>query len=114
MSLLYSNENFPFPVVVELRRLGHDVVTLSDQEKAGEAHPDAAVLAWAASMGRAVLTLNRRDFIRLHLSHPQHAGIIVCTVDPDFVGQAQRIHEAIAAENDLHGRLIRVNRPLKP
>jgi len=25
---LYANENFPFPVVQELRRLGHDVLTV--------------------------------------------------------------------------------------
>jgi hypothetical protein len=76
VALLYSNENFPFPVVEELRQFGHDVVTLGDQEKAGEAHSDVTVLAWATSMGRAVLTLNRRDFIRLHMSQPQHAGIL--------------------------------------
>jgi hypothetical protein len=29
MARLYSNENFPLPVVEELLRLGHDVLTLS-------------------------------------------------------------------------------------
>ena len=28
MDLLYGNENFPLPVVEELRRLGHDVLTV--------------------------------------------------------------------------------------
>ncbi|MCL4832054.1 MAG: hypothetical protein KJZ86_06420 [Caldilineaceae bacterium] len=27
MARFYANENFPFPVVEELRRLGHDVLT---------------------------------------------------------------------------------------
>ena len=27
MARLYANENFPLPVVNELRRLGHDVLT---------------------------------------------------------------------------------------
>ena len=28
MARLYANENFPLPVVGELRRLGHDVLTI--------------------------------------------------------------------------------------
>ena len=30
MARLYDNENFPFPVVEELRRLGHDVATVQE------------------------------------------------------------------------------------
>ncbi len=33
MALLYSNENFPIPVVQELRKLGHDVVTIQETGK---------------------------------------------------------------------------------
>lgn len=36
MARFYSNENFPFPAVEELRRLGHDVVTMAE---AGHAVP---------------------------------------------------------------------------
>jgi len=54
--------------------------------------------------------LNRRHFIRLHRERPQHAGIVVCTVDPDFAGQADRIHKAISGQDSLKGQLIRVNR----
>jgi hypothetical protein len=42
---LYSNENFPLPVVEALRRLGYDILT----------------------------THNRQDFIRLHRQNPKHA-----------------------------------------
>lgn len=110
MARLYSNENFPIPVVEELRTLGHDIVTIQDRGRASEEVPDAEVLELATLEDRAVLTLNRRDFIRLHREHAAHAGIIVCTVDADFVGQAQRIHQAIGVM-DLHGQLVRVNRP---
>ena len=44
-----------------------------------------------------MLTLNRRDFIRLHEQHPRHAGIIACTFNMDFIRQANRIHTAIVA-----------------
>lgn len=60
-----------------------------------------------------MLTLNRRHFARLHASHPDHAGIVVSTFDPDFDGQAQRIHQAVAEQSSLAGQLIRVNRPAK-
>jgi len=111
MARIYSNENFPLPAVEKLRALGHDVLTIQEAGKADQALPDAEVLKFAAKENRAVLTLNRRHFIRLHRENPQHAGIIVCTVDPDFAGQAERIHQAIGEQASLAGQLIRVNRP---
>ena len=72
--------------------------------------PDDKVLEFATTENRALLTLNRRHFIRLHRERPQHAGIVVCTVDPDFAGQAGRIHKAIRGQDSLKGQLIRVNR----
>ncbi len=60
MARLYSNENFPLPVVEILGK--------------------------------------------------PHTGIIACTLDKDFTGLAQRIHDAIEAQGELTGRLIRINR----
>lgn len=111
MADLYSNENFPIPVVEELRALGHDVVTIQERGRASEAVSDPEVLELALSENRAILTLNRKDFIKLHNQQLRHAGIIVCTVDSDFQAQASRIHERIQATPDLNGQLIRVNRP---
>jgi predicted nuclease of predicted toxin-antitoxin system len=112
MARLYSNENFPQPVVAELRRLGHDVLTVLETGSANRAVPDEEVLAFAVAQNRIVLTLNRKDFIRLHHERPEHAGIVVCTFDVDFAGQARRIHAAIEAQGDLNGRLLRINRPV--
>lgn len=111
MARLYADENFPLPVVTELRRLGHDVVTMQESGMARQAIPDEAVLSLASADQRAVVTLNRKHFIQLHRSVPHHAGIIVCTFDPDFAGQAQRLHAALAAAGTLSNQLIRVNRP---
>lgn len=110
MARLYSNENFPFPVVEKLRGLGHDVLTIQEVGKADQALPDQDVLDFATRENRAVLTLNRLHFIRLHRQQPNHAGIIVCKVDADFNGQAERIHKAIAGQASLTGQLFRVNR----
>jgi len=111
MARFYSNENFPFPVVEELRRLGHNVLTVQDAGKANLEIPDDEVLAFAFGENRTILTINRRDFIRLHRKDPNHSGIIVCTADADFIRQANRVHEAIEALPQLDGQLIRVNRP---
>lgn len=111
MARLYANENFPLPVVEELCRLGHDVLTIHEMGKAGQLVPDEEILAVASADNRAVLTLNRKHFVRLHGTQPQHAGIIVCTFGVDFVGQARRVHTAIESKAGLSGQLIRVNRP---
>lgn len=114
MLRLYSNENFPLPVVQELRKLGHDVLTSYEAKNADLSLPDIEVLRFAIGQNRAVITLNRRHFIRLHTAVQNHSGIIVCTFDENFERQAQRIHAAISLHNDLSGKLIRVNRETAP
>ena len=112
MARLYSNENFPLPVVEELRRLGHDVMTTQETGQAGRAVSDEIVLAFAHDEGRALLTLNRKHFFRLHRQEIAHADIIACTYDPNFGDLAERIHIILTGQNELTGQLIRVNRPL--
>jgi hypothetical protein len=111
VALLYSNENFPREAVKELRRLGHDVLTVLEAGKADQSIPDEQVLDFAISLGRAVITMNRRHFIRLHQNQPNHSGIIVCTYDPDFIRQATRIHAVLEPQQLLTGQLLRVYRP---
>jgi hypothetical protein len=111
MTWLYANENFPLQVVVELRQLGHDVLTTHESGRAGIAIPDDEVLAFAIAEKRVVLTINRKHFIRLHRQHTNHTGIIVCTFDLNFVALAQRIHTALEAQPEMNGYLIRINRP---
>ncbi len=84
MAQPYANENFPLPVVEELRQLGHDVLTTQKAGEAGKSVPDEQVLAFAIAEGRALLTLNRKHFIYLHNANAEHAGIIACTFDLDF------------------------------
>jgi hypothetical protein len=108
---LFADENFPLPVVEELRLLGHDVVTIQEAGMAERGVSDADVLTHAASEGRAVLTLNRKHFIQLHRQRVGHPGIVACTSDPDFTAQARRIHLAIGNQTDLSNQLFRVNRP---
>jgi len=108
---LYADENFPLRVVEELRKLGHDVITAFEDGRANQAVTDQDLLTRATQLDRAVLTLNRLDFKRLHLQITTHGGIIICTEDPDRIRQAQRITESISNAGSLRGKLIRVNRP---
>ena len=113
MARFYTNENFPLQVVRALRSLGHDVLTSLEAGHANRRIADDEVLKFATSQRRALLTQNRRDFLKLHnAGNSQHAGIVLCTADPDFAGQAQRIHAAVLSyREDLPNVLIRVNRP---
>ena len=70
----YSNENFPLPAVEKLRQLGHDVLTVAESGHAGQAWADEEVLRFATKDRRAVLTMNRRHFIRLHDARLSTAG----------------------------------------
>jgi predicted nuclease of predicted toxin-antitoxin system len=66
MARFYADENLPLPVVEELKRMGHDVLTTYEAGNAGQSMSDEAVLAFAFSLDRAILTLNRKHFIGLH------------------------------------------------
>jgi hypothetical protein len=108
---LYADEQYPYPVVKYLRELGHDVLTVQEAEKANQRIPDNEVLAFATENNRAVITQNRKDFIRLHQMDSNHAGIIVCTQDRDWNALAQRIDFTLTEEKFLQGKLIRIVRP---
>jgi predicted nuclease of predicted toxin-antitoxin system len=107
---LYADENFPLRVVEELRRLGHDVLTAYEDGKANQSVSDQDVLARATALRRVVITLDRVDFKRLHRQHPEHSGIVICTEDPDRIGQAQRISNALKDAGEVGGKLVRVHK----
>jgi hypothetical protein len=111
MARLYADENFDYPIVEELRRLGHLVLTAQEAGQGGQKIPDLAVLAYATTAGRAVLTLNHRDFKRLHRQGVQHAGIVSCTRDDDSIALAGRIHAAISAQSGLDNQFVRIIKP---
>lgn len=111
MARFYTDEHVPLKVTQHLRELGHDVLTAQEAGKADQRTPDEDVLAYAIQQRRSVVSMNRRHFIRLHGEQPNHHGVIVCTLDPDFSGQAKRIHQAVEALNSLKGQLLRIYRP---
>lgn len=111
MARLYADEDFHGEVAKKLRSLGHEVMTAREAGQADQKIPDSKVLAYATSLGRAVLTHNRRDFLKLHTNSSEHGGIVVCTADDDLESLAERIHNAVSSHDTLAKKLIRVNKP---
>lgn len=105
---LYADEDFDHRVVVRLRALGHDVITVMDVDRRGLS--DADQLAYGTASGRALITFNRVDYHALHRRNAAHAGIVTCTRDPDVEALAARIHAEIATRQVLTGEVIRIVR----
>lgn len=90
--------------------MGHDVLTTHDSGKSNQGIEDDAVLRFATETCRCIVTLNRKDFMRLHRGNASHAGIIVCTQNCDYADFADRIDSVIRQSGDLTGQLLRVVR----
>jgi hypothetical protein len=70
---LYADEDFDFGVVKELRLLGHDVLTVHEED----GMQATRILAFLA-----VLTHNRGHFERLHKQGLPHSGIVAAKQSP--------------------------------
>ena len=112
MEKLYANENFPRPVVLELRRLSYDVLTSQEAGRSDKKVSDAAVFVYAIAEQRIIITVNRKDFIKIHRENPEHFGIIVCTENPNIEVFAQCINKILTEnQGDCAGKLLRVYKP---
>jgi predicted nuclease of predicted toxin-antitoxin system len=115
MASLYSNENLSIDLVERIREFGYDVLTSYQAGQANQAISDDEVLAYATANQRSVITFNRDDFVALHRSGIDHAGIVVCKDDRDYLQQAQALHTFLATQTDsLQNRLVRVLRQNQP
>jgi hypothetical protein len=89
---LLLDHHYPTPIAVELRRRGHDVETASDRNLHWV--DDETLLSVLAGEGRALLTNNARDFVRIVVSWASleqgHAGLIL-TSDVSLRRTAQAI-----------------------
>jgi hypothetical protein len=111
MITLLANENVDLRVVRGLRERGFDVLTMGDLSLANRSTPDAHVLDIATELGRAVLTLNHRDFRRLHEQRGgAHAGIVSFTPDRDHQALAERIADRLKKKTSLAGSFLRITK----
>jgi hypothetical protein len=108
MARFFADEDFPRPVVEALRALGHDVLTVQEVGMANKRWPDRSVFFFACDERRIILTINRRDFYKLHTLFPNHSGLVLCTAVVDFRRAASRIAAAITQITDITGQVIRI------
>ncbi|MCY7381870.1 MAG: DUF5615 family PIN-like protein [Microcoleus sp. CAN_BIN18] len=109
MLKFYSNENFPIAMVDLLRSRGYDVLTSYEAGQANQKIPDDEVLMYAINAGRVVITENRQDFINLHSTTSNHAGIIICKADRNYAGKVQVLHDFFTQDTQpMENRLLRV------
>ena len=109
MLKFYSNENFPIEMVNLLPARGYDVLTSYEAGQANQKIPDDEVLMYATKAGRIVITENRQDFINLHFTTSNHAGIVICKADRDYAGKVQVLHDFFTQDKQpMDNRLLRV------
>jgi hypothetical protein len=96
---LLIDEMYPPAVAEQLRKAGHDAVSIHDDSNT-RGMDDAAVCGLALSAGRAVVTENAADFLRILrdlVAAGEHAPTLVITSNRSFprhpvsfIGQAVR------------------------
>jgi predicted nuclease of predicted toxin-antitoxin system len=110
MIKLYANEQFPNDAVIELRKLGYDILTTHDIGKSGKGIADKEVLSFAISLRRAILTFDK-DFFKLHRENSNHYGIILCTENRNYRQLSQIIHAKLSNIPQIEKQLIRITKP---
>jgi hypothetical protein len=67
------------------------------------------VLEFSTQEQRILLTINRKDFFRLHrYGNLKHAGIVACAQDSNPGALAQKIHHAVRDLESCEGKFIKV------
>lgn len=94
----YMDQHFPGPASQGLRRHGVDVLTAQDAGCCGLSDPEQ--LAFATAQERVMVTFDS-DYLVLHQSGVQHAGIAWCQEQKHSIG------ELIQAILLVHGVLDR-------
>lgn len=75
-----TDEGFDLTIVRELRRRNPDLDIATVQERGLQGSDDAAILAWAASEGRVLLTSDRRTMpapARERMARGEATGVII-------------------------------------
>lgn len=92
-----------------LRSRDYDILTSYEAGQANQKIPDDEVLMYATNAGRIVITENRQDFINLHFTTSNHAGIVICKADRDYAGKVQVLHDFFTQDTKpMDNRLLRV------
>ncbi|MDZ7360801.1 MAG: DUF5615 family PIN-like protein [candidate division KSB1 bacterium] len=109
---LYLNENLSDEIAKRLRADGIDAV--SSHESGMDTQDDYAQMQFAVSHERAIVSINKKDFIRLHLEYikngKEHWGVILSNdIDHSVIyRRLLRLVGMLQAE-DTKNQLIRLH-----
>lgn len=88
--IIYTDENIDPKVAEQLRHHGYDAISCQDAGNHNQGLSDDWQLAFATSMGRAIVTRNNSDFVVQHAEWSNagrvHAGV-VCVSRPYPLGE---------------------------
>jgi hypothetical protein len=107
---LYLDEMMPPDLAGALRRQGYDIESCDEAGRSNQGIPDAEQLTYAAQHGRAILTFNSVDYLRLDQAWKTagrvHAGIVVSPQVEDFGTLLRCVQRhldtyAVDVQNDL-------------
>ncbi len=88
----YMDQHYPGPVTAGLRRRGIDVLTAQDADRC--TLPDADQLAFATSAQRVMVSFDS-DYLALHRSGVEHAGIAWCPQEKYGIGMLVQLLELL-------------------
>jgi hypothetical protein len=110
MARLVAQDNFPLPVIEELRQFGHDIVTVPADGVSRDALAANAALPRSPDARRRVwLTLDPDQSAGAHRAAPNHSGIVAVRPGKTYAGLAQRIHDALKAHARISRQLVIVD-----
>lgn len=99
------DEHYPAAVTYGLRQRGIDVLTVQDAGRTNLADPDQ--LAFARSENRVTVTFDA-DYLALHQSGADHAGIAWCPQEKYRIGMLVQLLELLYRISDRDQMLNRV------
>jgi hypothetical protein len=92
---LFTDEHIFRQLARTLRDRGYDAESCQEAGRANRGLSDDEQLAYATGAGRAILTANARDFVRIDAEWKrtgrQHAGIVVTPESDDFGELLRRV-----------------------
>lgn len=92
---LFTDEHITGGLAPVLRRRGYDVESCPEAGRADQGISDEDQLAYATQHGRAILTFDRTDFLRLDVrwkrAGRQHAGMVLSVEIQDFGELLRRV-----------------------
>ena len=107
---LLADEDFDTPIVRMLQAQDVDIITVADLSLDNVGTADEQVLKEGTSLGRAVITFNRRDFWRLHQVE-QHAGIVLCKRNTPVLLLVRLVVELVTSVERGQNELYRIIQP---